>query len=302
VVAAGLFGVAVMASFNSLLQRVVADRYRGRVFGVKDISTTFALLLATGALGVPHWTRVDRWVGYILAVAAVVTFVAGFVTLHVRFRRSPHGKGLTLAENLNELIAKFWWRFRRVGPSTVPREGPVIITANHTCPADPLFLCAAVPYRAISFIVAAEYTNWPVARYFMRLVECIPVKRESRDAAATKQAIRHLRAGKALGIFIEGRIVPPGEAVEPKNGVAMLALKTGAKVIPAYISGVIYRDGIVRGLVARHRARVRFGEAVDLGELNTDKNNREALRWATREIFAAIQALAPPSEQSDEPA
>lgn len=300
VVSAGMFGVVAMASFNTLLQRIVPDRYRGRVFGVKDLCCTGALLLATGALGVPQWTRLDDWVGYILAGVAVGMVAAGIINLNIRLRRSEHGKGLMFAENLNEFLAKFWWRFKRVGLVTVPREGPVIIIANHTCPADPVFLSAAVRYRPIAFMVAAEYTNWPIIRSVMRLIECIPVKRETRDIAATKQAIRHLRAGKAVGIFIEGGIVPPDQTVDLKDGAAMLALRTGATVIPAHISGVVYHEGILMGLLTRHRARVRFGQPVDLSEFKTDKANRETVKTVTRKIYAAIKSLEPPEARPEQ--
>lgn len=296
VIGAGMFGAGVMASFNALLQRIVPDRFRGRVFGVKDVCCMAALLTATGTLGLPEWTRLDRWVGYILIGVAVITFVAGAVTLSVRLGRGPLGRSMTFGENLNEFIAKFWWRMKRIGPSTIPREGPVIITANHRCPADPLFLHAAAPYRPISFIVAVEYTTFPITRFVLNMVECIPVRRNARDTAVTKQALRHLRAGKALGIFIEGGIVRPGTTPDPKDGVAMLALKTGAKVIPAYISGVVYRKHIVTGLLSRHRARVRFGQPVDLSEFMTHEGGRETIRAATRKIYAAIEALAPADE------
>ncbi len=299
---AGMFGIAVLASFNALLQRIVPDRYLGRVFGVNNVCTTGSLLLATGLLGLPQKTPVDQYVGYILLVVAVATFTAGWITLRVRLRRSALTTPLTLARNVNELLVKFWWRFKRVGPSTVPRVGPVIIAANHTCSADPLLLHAGVNYRTISFMVAAEFTNWPIARTFMRLIECIPVRRGTRDTSATKQAIRHLREGKAVGIFIEGRIIPPGEHVEPKDGVAMLALKTGTTVIPAHISGTVYRDSIVAGLFVRHHARVRFGRPVDLSEFVDGKPGRETVRAATQKIFAAIQSLAPsPSHPEVEP-
>ncbi len=296
VVGAGVFGITVMASFNSLLQRIVPDRYRGRVFGVKDVVGTGALLTATGLLGVPRWANVDRWVGYILIAVAIMTFAAGFVTIMVRLRRSAAAKPLTMAQNLNELLARFWWHLQRIGPSTVPREGAVIVTANHTCSADPLFLSAVVRYRPLSFMVAAEFTKWPIAGSLMRMVDCIPVRRAVHDTGATKQAMRHLKGGKALGIFIEGRIVPPGEKPRPKDGVAMLALKTGTPVIPAYISGVAYRDGILGGLLTRHHARVRFGPPVDLSEFTGGDGGRESLRAATRKIYAAIMAMAPPGE------
>jgi 1-acyl-sn-glycerol-3-phosphate acyltransferase len=301
VIGAGVFGVGVMASFNALLQRIVPDRYRGRVYGVNNVCWIAALLIATGGLGLPQWTRVDRWVGYILAAVALLAFAAGVITMTVRLGRGPLGRGMNLAENLNEFLAKFWYRLRRVGPSTVPRTGPVIITANHASTADPIFLHAAAPYRPISFLVAAEFMKLPIASFFINLLECIPVKRDGRDASATKQAIRYLRAGKAVGIFIEGRIVPPGTKPHPKDGVAMLALKTGVKVIPAHISGVVYRDGIFSGLLTRHRARVRFGRPVDLSEFAGDKSSRENVRAATRKIYNAIQALAPKDEASTTP-
>lgn len=292
VVLAGIFGIAVLASFNALLQRIVPDRCLGRVFGVNNVCTTGSLLLATGLLGLPQNTPVDEYVGYILLVVAVATFTAGWITLRVRLRRSVLTTPLTLAQNVNELLVKFWWRFKRIGHSTVPRTGSVIIAANHTCSADPLLLSAGANYRTISFMVAAEFTNWPIVRSFMRLIECIPVRRGTRDTSATKQAIRHLRDGKAVGIFIEGRIVRPGEYVEPKDGVAMLALKTRTTVIPAHISGTVYHDSIVAGLFARHNARVRFGKPVDLSEFVGGRPGRETVRAATRKIFAAIQSLA----------
>jgi len=293
IILSGLFGVATMASYNSLLQRIVADRFRGRVFGVKDICATGGVLLATGLLAVPQWPHLDRWVGYILLVVAVLTFVAGWVSLRIRLARGPFRAILTFVINFNEFWAKFWYRLQVVGRSTVPHTGPVIVTANHTCAADPFFICAAVTYRPLAFMVAREYSNIPIVRFFLGLVECIPVRRDGNDTAATKQALRHLRAGKALGIFIEGRIIPPGEVGEPRDGVALLALRTGAKVIPAHISGTRYHDGVAREMLARHRALVRFGPPVDLSEFAEAGGGREAIQAASAKIYAAIKALDP---------
>jgi 1-acyl-sn-glycerol-3-phosphate acyltransferase len=174
----------------------------------------------------------------------------------------------------------------------VPAEGPVIITANHTASPDPLMISAACRHRRISFMIAREFANIPVARIFIRMIDCIPVRRDGIDTAATKTAIRRLREGDALGIFIEGRIARPGEAIEPKHGVAMLALRTGATVIPAYLSGNKHRSNIVKGLLARHNTTIRFGPPVDLSEFKGD-TSRESLSAATAKIFQAIQAPRP---------
>ena len=73
----------------------------------------------------------------------------------------------------------------------------------------------------------------------------------------------------------------------------MLALKTGAKVIPTHISGVVRHKNVYRGILARHRARVRFGPPVDLSEFAQGKPDRATWQAASEKIFAAIQALAP---------
>ncbi len=292
IVGAGLFGVAIMASMDSLLQRIVPDRFRGRVLGIRDLCTTAALLLATGLLGVPSWPRLDRWVGVILTGVAMLTIVAGGITLAVRMRRSPFGPILGFFENLTDFVARFWWRLKVTGPRWLPREGPVIITANHRCPADPLFLTAAIRYRAIGFLVAEEYTHWKIIRWLIGLVECIPVRRGDRDVGATKEALRHLKAGKVLGVFIEGGIVPPGKVPKPRDGVAMLALRTGATVIPVHISGTKYHAGMIRGFFARHKVTLRFGHPVDLREFQSGRIERDTLRAATMKVFAAIQSLA----------
>lgn len=293
VVISGMFAMGVMASFNSLLQRTVADRFRGRVFGVNDLCCTASLLLATGLLGVPLLPRMDRFVGEVLIGVTVVMALSWLVTLRIRLRRGSHSLGVNFIENLNEFVCKFWWRLQRDGRAGLPHTGPAIVTANHTSSVDPFLLGAAAPYRLICYMIAVEYAAWFGVRQFVKLAQCIPVNRGTRQTSATKEAMRYLRDGKVVGIFIEGGIVPPGETVIPKDGVAMLALRTGARVIPAYISGMNYHDGIVAGLLSRHHARVRFGPPVDLSEFGEGKVGRDALRAATRRIYAAVYALAP---------
>ncbi|MFQ5462002.1 MAG: MFS transporter [Phycisphaerae bacterium] len=292
----GLFAVITMASYSALLQRIVPNRYRGRVFGVTDVATVGALLLATGLLAVPAWKHLDAWAGHILLGVAVVTGLSGACAWIARLRTSPMALKVTLTYDLNEFITRFWWRFRRIGPATAPRHGPVILTSNHVCPADPNFMGAAVPYRRISFLIAAEYCKWPIVAFLVRTLECIPVKRDGTDTGATKQAIRLLQAGHTLGIFIEGGIAPIGEEPFPKDGVAMLALKTGAQVIPMYISGIVRHDAVLAGLLARHRARLRCGPPVDLSAFRTGRLNRDKIRAATQRIYEAIAALAPDDE------
>lgn len=197
---------------------------------------------------------------------------------------------LRAADSFNRVICRVWYRLKRVGPCTIPQNGPAIVTANHTCSADPMMIYAGCGYRKIAFMIAQEFANLPVGGWFVRLIECIPVRRDGRDAAATREAMRRIRDGHVISIFIQGRIPKPGQQVPPKDGVALLALRTGAPVIPVHLSGNQYRDGIFAGILARHRTRVRFGPPVDLSDFggSTEGDN---VSKATERIWAAIQAL-----------
>ena len=208
----------------------------------------------------------------------------------IRQYRRPYSLKLRFVDRLNRLVCRLWYRLRRVGHCTIPPTGAVIVAANHTCTADPLMICAGCDYRRISYVIAKEFASIPVGGWFVRLIDCIPVRREGRDAAATKAVVRRLRDGHVMGIFIQGRIPAPDETVKPKDGIAFLALRTGATVIPVQLSGNKYKESLAAGLLARHRTRVRFGPPVDLTAF-AGKSSRSDLAAATATIFEAIQEL-----------
>ena len=295
-VAVGMFGVWIIISANTLIQRIVPDGYRGKVFGIIDLVNMAGMLLATGLLGDPfgilQWGNLDAHVGGVLSGLAVVLMVMGVMLWRHHHRRSPYSWMVGGVKSFNEVVCKFWYRLRREGICTVPREGGCIITANHISGTDPCLLSAACHHRLCSWMVAREYYNLPLCRHLIQELECIPVRRDGRDIAATKQALRQLRAGKLLGIFIEGRIAGPDQEAQPRDGVAALALRSKATVIPAHISGVKYHDSVLLTFLLRHRVRIKYGPLVDLSEF-TDPKDREQVHAATQKIWSAIQALAP---------
>ena len=248
---------------------------------------------------------VSLGMGVLGGAAAVGGVLLAGAALYRRYDRGTYSLEVAVSKLLAVLICRLWYGLRRVGDGTIPPDGPVIVAANHTCSIDPVLLTALCPRRYIGFLIAREYSNIPIIRYWVKMVECIPVNRDGLDAPAARAAMRHLRAGKVLGIFPEGRILPPGEAADPKEGVAMLALRTGARVIPAYISGTRYADSIYASIFLPHRARVAFGPPVDLSRYLPTRRERETVAAAAEAIMQAIRALAPagegPGSDSDPP-
>lgn len=299
----GVFGAGIQVSVNALLQRIVPNYIRGRIFGVHDLCTMTGLLLATGLLGLPNWPHIDRHIAWIAGLTSLGLFVSGLWTTMVRLKRGRFGRAITFWKNLNEFYCRFWPRVRREGICTLPAEGSVIVAANHVSTLDPFLLTATSPNRYVSFMIAREFAEIPLFGRLVRMVECVPVNRTGSDIASIKAALRHLDEGRCLGIFPEGRIRRPGESLKVREGVGMLALRSGATVVPAFISGTkqpFYSRrskffdwiSVIMPFLLRHHARVHYGPPVDLSRWHDRVKDREAHREAAEYILTRIEALA----------
>lgn len=289
---AGVFGAGLAASYDAMIQRMTPNRLRGRVYGIYNVATVGGLLVATGALALPKWTALDRWAGFILMLIVFILLSTAAMTYRVRSFGFPFDRQFAFVRNLCELMVKFWYRLEPRTRCTIPHSGPVIVTANHVSPVDPLLVYGTCDYRRPAFMIAAEYYNAPVFGWFIRLARCIPVRRGENDVGATKTAIRRLRDGEVIGMFIQGGIRNKETDEQLKNGVALLALRTGAAVIPAFIAGVSDRDSTFKSVFSRHHARIAYGRPVDLSDFAAE-GGRGNLDAATQRIYAAINSLAP---------
>jgi 1-acyl-sn-glycerol-3-phosphate acyltransferase len=135
------------------------------------------------------------------------------------------------------LRAAFWvfihlvCRYRVRGRNFVPLKGPLIIVANHLSWVDPIILGLVLP-RRIWFFSKAEIFQWPIIGLLCTLTGQIPVHRGENDRAALEKGIAYLREGKALMIFPEGTIARQEQMIAAHAGAAMLAIRTGATVLP----------------------------------------------------------------------
>lgn len=155
----------------------------------------------------------------------------------------------------------------RAAPSTVPASGPAILVANHHAGPDPLFLIAT-NRRIISFLIAVEYYRLGFLSWILERVGCIPVDRRRVTASALRGVRKRLEAGRVVGIFPEGGIHPPEQSVRPKPGAALLALDTGAPVVPARVMGIRQLPGNDLWTFLRpRRVRLSYGPAVPLEDL-----------------------------------
>ncbi len=287
-------GAAILVTVMATIQRLVPDSRRGRVCGVSDTATMGAMVLASGVLGLAPIPDLDAYIPWLLLVTGAGMLAALVWAWRIYRRHDPFRPLTSLTLRLIRFYARFWCRLERIGPCTIPPRGPVILAANHRSGVDPLMILTCSPHRTISYLVERDYYANAAARFFMRMVDCIPINRDRPEKSALAACLRTLREGGVLGIFPEGRIAAPGEPPPPpRPGVGALALRTGATVIPCHVSGLVYCDSVLGSYFRRHRVRVRFGKPVDLSAFRGREHDHEAARQAAELIMQRIRELAP---------
>ena len=184
------------------------------------------------------------------------------------------------------------------GAGHVPSSGGVIIASNHISFADQIFTPLAA-HRKVAYFAKAEYFNTPgvrgrlMAALFSGLGQ-VPVERgDTRSAAGVIDiGVEVLRDGGALGIFPEGTRSPDGQLHKFRTGVARLALRSGAPVIPVGVTGT--RDVLPPDSKRWRRASVgvQFGAPLHFGDRAAEERSARVLREVTDTIRVAVQELS----------
>jgi putative phosphoserine phosphatase/1-acylglycerol-3-phosphate O-acyltransferase len=158
------------------------------------------------------------------------------------------------------------------GVQLIPRDGPVILAANHRSYLDPVVLAMVASRRGrkLRFLAKKEMFEAPVVGQAMRALGQIRVDRGTGDRSPLQQAIEALDRGEAVGIFPEGTIPRGGALLPAKTGVARLAVATEAPVVPVAIWDTERvwprsdRVPKVMELLQRRPVHAKVGEAMTL--------------------------------------
>ncbi len=193
------------------------------------------------------------------------------------------------------LVLPTFVRIRSEGLENVPRRGPVILAMNHIHWLDIPVASIRVP-RVTHYMAKIELFNTTLLGWILRKGGAFPVRRGEGDREALRTAERLLGAGEAVVIFPEGHRSDDGTLIEAHTGVALIALRGNAPIVPVAISGTpdVFKH---RGfLFWAPKATVRYGKPFTL-DAHDGKRSRESLAEATDRIMYAIAELLPPEQR-----
>ena len=185
-------------------------------------------------------------------------------------------------------------RVRVEGRDHLPKRGAVILACNHRSFLDSIFI-PLVLRRRVTFVAKAEYFDDPKTAWFFRGVGQIPIRREGGSASerALASATEVLRKGNVFAIYPEGTRTRDGKLHRGHTGVARLAMRCKAPIVPIGMIGSDEVQPVDAKLpkLFRH-VTIRFGAPIDPERYAGVENDRLALRELTDEVMYEICQLS----------
>ncbi len=206
----------------------------------------------------------------------------------------PHGMLYGFACSLCRWIARALFALHVEGGEHVPQSGAVILAPNHVSCLDPVVVGISLR-RRVHFMAKKELFRNPLVGWFLRGLQAYPVTRERVDPSTLKRTLLLLAAGQVVLMFPEGTR-GDGRTLGPaKPGIAVVAARSGAAVVPVFHWGAerILPAGARR--IRRAPLRVRFGPPLRFS--GDARHDREAVEAFRHQLMVAIAALRPTNEQ-----
>jgi len=170
-------------------------------------------------------------------------------------------------------------------------EAPYILIANHRHALDPVAMAMFIPKQQICFLGKKELGKNKLVNRMLTSAHVILVGRGDTDMAAMRNCMKAIRMKKILLIFPEGTRHHKGQMEEIQNGTSLIAMKSGAPIIPIYID---------RKMAFFRRTNMYVGEPIPYDDLlekginsETCEEMNERFRGTYRKMIAETGSGTP---------
>jgi len=196
---------------------------------------------------------------------------------------------------LARVLTTVFLRLRVQGLNNLPSHGPFILALNHVSYLDPVCVYGALSRDVVERTYFAGWTRILFRNKFMRLISratrTFPINPDQGAGAAITLGTAVIKRGDALVLFPEGRVSPDGEMMNFQPGIGWLVARTGAAVVPAYISGTF--EVMPRGWRLRRLGKVQLliGASLDADRLLAEAPKDEPHHYIAQRVQDAVTAL-----------
>ena len=182
------------------------------------------------------------------------------------------------------------YRCRVEGTENLPPEGAVILVINHKANIDPVIVGMSCD-RPLRYMAKKELFRNAALRKLIVTLGAFPIDRGAGDREALRTSLDILAEGGVLLMFPEGHRKPDNAVHDFLPGVGMLALRSGAPVVPLAMDGT--QRMMAGGRPGLPALRARMGPPLDLSDLTArgSKTYHEAarrMREAVAELYAQL--------------
>ncbi|MCM1022628.1 MAG: 1-acyl-sn-glycerol-3-phosphate acyltransferase [Prevotella sp.] len=181
-------------------------------------------------------------------------------------------------------VYKLFYNFHIEGTENIPQDRALVLASNHRSYADPVILTMPMK-KPVTYMAKEELFKNKLFGWFITKLGAFPVKRGGGDMQVIDDSVAILRSGRHLVIFPEGTRSKDGKVGKGKTGVALIAAKSGADVLPC---GIVFEG---EKLHFRSKLTLRFGKVIPAAEIAVEDASPKALKEVKKRIMGAITEL-----------
>lgn len=200
----------------------------------------------------------------------------------------------TIVRVISEWFFNTFYDFSHDGMENVPMTGPILFAANHVSHYDPPAIGCEV-HRQINYFARDSLFKGLFGKGLVT-IGTIPVARDNAQASSLKAIFRSLKAGGAVAIYPEGTRSPDGDFQEPKPGAGMIAIRSGATIIPTRLFGTyeIFNKDDKHPKLGGH-IHITYGKPMQTEEIDPGKDHPDRYLEASNRIMERIKGLERPA-------
>lgn len=206
------------------------------------------------------------------------------------------------AHRLIAPLVRFFMGVKIEGKENIPKEGGIVVCANHIAVRDPILIAACFP-RQVRYVAKKELFSVPIISSVIRTLGAIRMDRKGNDVVALRSCTQLAKLGEAVAIFPQGHRYPGvNPATTPlKAGAAQIAFRSGQDVLPVCIKVKHNKYGFLRPVT------IVVGKVIKHDSLPFGVGGSEAYSEVTEIIFneivklgdfSSLPALQRPNESS----